>query len=71
MEYDNKHFVSKDFAPRRAFMAKWLALLQGASYLALDGNGAVVGKYTFMEIVFVMTISLMKDQNNEDTQAYH
>lgn len=45
MEYDNKHFVSQDFAPRRAFMAKWIALAQGATYLALNGNGAVVGKY--------------------------
>ena len=45
MEYDNKHFVSQDFAPRRAFMAKWITLAQGTTYLALNGNGVVVGKY--------------------------
>ena len=47
-EYDNKCFISKDFAPRRAFMAKWIALPQGATYLALNDNGAVTGIRCFI-----------------------
>ncbi len=45
VQYDNQHFVSKDFKPRRQFLEKWVALPDGATYVALNQDNAITGMY--------------------------
>ncbi len=43
VQYDNQHFVSKDFEPRRKFLEKWISLPGGATYVTLNHDRAITG----------------------------
>ena len=47
MSYDNKHFVSTDFTPRKEFMRRWISLPGGASYVAIDDHKNVIGNSVY------------------------
>jgi len=41
--YDNKHFISPNNRERREFLRKWIAIPNGAAFVALDQSGNIVG----------------------------
>jgi Acetyltransferase (GNAT) domain len=43
IDYDNKCFVSQNFAPRREFLRLWTQVPGGATYVAQDDDGHVIG----------------------------
>jgi GNAT superfamily N-acetyltransferase len=44
IEYDNKCFINRNFAPRREFLRRWTQIQDGVTYVALsEANGHVIG----------------------------
>ncbi len=43
LAYDNKCFISANFPARRTFLKQWIAVPGGATYVALNSEGHVVG----------------------------
>lgn len=43
INYDNKVFLSANMPQRRAFLEKWTVIPDGATYVAKDSSGKIVG----------------------------
>jgi len=43
IEYDNKCFISQNFKPRHDFLRLWTQIPNGATYVALNSEGRVIG----------------------------
>lgn len=43
MDFDNESFVSRNNPLRRKFLQEWFVMKGGATYVALDTNGDIVG----------------------------
>ena len=41
--YDNKNFICPDNRERREFLRKWIAIPDGAAFVALNKSGQIVG----------------------------